>query len=152
VRIRILHVDDDRDFLLIAKRYLTSKSPDFELVTTTSPFEALRLVKDEQFDIIISDYCMPEMDGVKLFEELRVSGNDIPFILFAGKKINEITLATLNLGAEYCLLKEGDLETQYSELAHLIQKAILRKRNEKLLQQGTPTRDSNKGREFLQTS
>ncbi|MHA2371157.1 MAG: hypothetical protein ACXADX_20270, partial [Candidatus Hodarchaeales archaeon] len=34
-------------------------------------------------------------------------------------------------------------ETQYSELAHLIQKAILRKRNEKLLQQGTPTREEN---------
>ncbi len=127
--IRILHVDDDYDFLYLTKHFLASRNLDFEIIPVSNPCEVLRLLKGEDFDLIISDYYMPEMDGLALLKELRAFNDSIPFILFTGEKINEIAIEALNLGVEYVLLKDVKSETIYLELAHLIRKVVFHKQN-----------------------
>ena len=61
--ISLLCVDDDVNVLDVLKKYFEQK-PDFSVFTCTTPSEALRLISQYQFDAIISDYAMPEMDGI----------------------------------------------------------------------------------------
>ena len=59
--ISLLCVDDDVNILDVLKKYF-EREPDFSVFTCTTPSEALALISQYQFDAIISDYSMPEMD------------------------------------------------------------------------------------------
>ncbi|MFX0113827.1 MAG: PAS domain S-box protein [Candidatus Hodarchaeota archaeon] len=131
---RILLVDDDRNLLEVAKSYLTQEEPIFELTTVTSAHEALISLEKGYYDIIISDYRMPDMDGLSLLEQLRKEGNNIPFIIFTGQGCEEVAIRALNLGADYYLKKEGSSKTLYRELAHIIRSLMRYKETEEALQ------------------
>jgi CheY-like chemotaxis protein len=61
--ISLLCVDDDIAVLDMLKKYFEQK-PDFSVYTCTRPSEALELIRQYQFDAVISDYAMPDMDGI----------------------------------------------------------------------------------------
>ena len=71
--IGILYVDDEPDLLDIGKEFL-EKSVDFTVTTALSATEAIRLLEQEKFDAIISDYQMPGMDGIRF--SVQESGDD----------------------------------------------------------------------------
>ena len=121
--IRVLHVDDDDDFLIISKRFL-ERQGSFQIETASSVNEALQKIKQQKYDVIISDYQMPEMTGLDFLKELRAGENDVPFILFTGECGEEITMEALNLGADRYFNKNGNLEVVYVELAHSLKKAV----------------------------
>ncbi|HWQ67067.1 MAG TPA: PAS domain S-box protein [Methanospirillum sp.] len=119
--IRILHIDDDENFLTIGKKIL-ERLGEFEVSTVRSARSALNRLSDESFDVIISDYQMPDMDGIALLKSIR-SSKSIPFIFFTGKGREEVVIEALNNGADYYLQKGGDIESVFTELAHKIQQA-----------------------------
>jgi two-component system sensor histidine kinase/response regulator len=120
--IKVLHVDDDAGFLKLAKQVLQTEGP-FQVETALSVQEAFEKMKKEKFDVIVSDYMMPEKDGLAFLKELRENGENIPFIIFTGKGREEIAKKALNLGADQYLNKTGDPEIVYCELARSITKA-----------------------------
>ncbi|MCX6689166.1 MAG: response regulator, partial [Methanoregula sp.] len=79
--IRVLCVDDDPLLLEVGTKFL-EKSGDFTVTTATSASDAIRLLEQETFDTIVSDYQMPEMDGIQFLVEVRTKFGEIPFILF----------------------------------------------------------------------
>lgn len=91
--------------------------------------EALKKLSTEQYDIVISDYEMPQKDGLQFLKELREGKNDIPFILFTGKGREEVVIKALNLGADHYVNKQGSPETVYSELEHLVSSAVEKSRS-----------------------
>ena len=121
--IRILHVDDDENFLKIAKRCLELNT-DIKVETATSVEEALEALKKSVFDVIVSDYDMFEKDGLEFLKELRESGNMIPFILFTGKGREEVAEQALNLGAFRYMDKQGPSKAVYAELASSVRQAV----------------------------
>jgi len=131
--IRVLHVDDDADFLKCSKRILELHDP-FQIETALSVKEALQKIRQKPYDVIVSDYQMPERNGLNLLKELRNRGNNVPFILFTGKGREEIAIEALNLGADRYFNKNGKPETVYGELSHSIIAAVNAKRAEKALQ------------------
>jgi len=120
---KVLHVDDDAAFLKLAKRLLQAEGS-FQVETASSVQEALERMKEEDFDVIVSDYKMPEKDGLAFLKELRKDGGNIPFIIFTGRGREEIAKEALNLGADQYLNKTGDPEIVYCKLAHSITKAV----------------------------
>jgi DNA-binding response OmpR family regulator len=52
------------------------------------------------YDVVVSDYEMPQKNGLQFLKELREQNNKIPFILFTGKGREEIAVKALNLGAD----------------------------------------------------
>lgn len=132
--IRLLHVDDETDFLKAAKQILEMKGC-FEVETASSVKEAKEKLKHGKFDAIICDYIMPKKSGLQFLRELRESGNDIPFIIFTGKGREEIAVEALNLGADRYFSKIGSPETVYAELTHGIIEAVNRRRAENALKE-----------------
>ncbi len=67
---RILAVDDERNVVL-ALRSALRKLPNCHVVTATSGQQALELCAQEPFDLLITDFMMPEMDGLELATRVR---------------------------------------------------------------------------------
>ena len=120
-QIRVLHVDDEPADLEITRVFLRREGKyDFEIVSVLSAEEALKRLKEERFDVIVSDYKMSGMSGLELLEELRCNGNTVPFILFTGKGGEVVKKAAFNMGADIYIAKNGGPANQCSELARTI--------------------------------
>ena len=131
--IRILYVDDELGLLEIAKLYL-EESGEFSVTTIDSVSAALDLLGKEKFDVIISDYQMPDKDGIHFLVEVRTLFGTIPFILFTGKGREEVVIQAINSGVDFYLQKGGEPESQFAELSHKIKSAVLRKRSDEKFQ------------------
>ncbi len=130
----VLYVDDETGLLDIGKIFLESLGQ-FSIETVTSAQNALTLMNERCFDAIISDYQMPDMNGIEFLRRVRTSGNDIPFILFTGRGREEIAIQALNEGADFYLQKGGDPSSQFTELAYKIRQAITRRSTELALKE-----------------
>jgi len=126
---RILYVDDEPPLLEIGKIYLESEGL-FSVDTQVSAPAALSLLNEVPFDAVVSDYQMPDMDGIEFLTRVRESGNSIPFLLFTGKGREEVVIQALNKGADFYVQKGGVPKAQFVELAHHILTAVKRKHAE----------------------
>ncbi|MFA6363671.1 PAS domain S-box protein [Methanoregula sp.] len=127
--ISVLYVDDEPGLLEIGKLFLEQKKQ-FSVDTITSAPAALALLKLKNYDAIISDYQMPEMDGIEFLKKVRSQGSTIPFILFTGRGREEVIIRALNEGADFYLQKGGESVSQFTELAHQIRQAVQKRRAE----------------------
>jgi PAS domain S-box-containing protein len=121
--IRVLHVDDDAFFLKMTKGALEEQNS-FHFDFAQSVEEAMKKLKQDKFEVIVSDFQMVDKDGLDFLRELKASGNMVPFILFTGKGREEVAIKALNLGAFRYIDKSGDSKTVYGELASCIQQAF----------------------------
>jgi DNA-binding NtrC family response regulator len=76
----ILVIDDELDMLMLL-RMIIEDNTDYEVETTNNPSEALKLLTEKDYDLVISDLKMPGMDGIELFNELREIKPDVPVII-----------------------------------------------------------------------
>ncbi len=121
--ISILYTDDELQLLEVVKLFLERKK-EFSVDTTSSVTEAFKSLSIKKYDLILSDYQMPEKDGIEFLKELRSSGNTIPFIIFTGKGREEIVIEAINSGADFYLQKGTDLPALFVELSHKIRQAV----------------------------
>jgi two-component sensor histidine kinase/DNA-binding NarL/FixJ family response regulator len=117
--ISVLYVDDEPDLLEIGRLYLERKKA-FRVDTARSVGEAKEKLAAERFDVIVSDYQMPESDGIEFLKFVRVQYRNVPFILFTGKGREEVVIAAINHGADFYLQKGGNPEAQFAELGQKI--------------------------------
>lgn len=131
--ISVLYVDDEPALLEIAKLFL-ERSGEFRVDTLESACTALEIMKTHSYDAVISDYQMPEMDGIEFLKAIRTSWPTIPFIIFTGRGREEVVIEALNCGADHYLQKGGESKPQFAELMHIIMRSVERKRaNETIL-------------------
>ena len=125
----VLYVDDEPVLRDSTKLYLEITG-DLSVETAESGKEALALIENQQYDVIVSDYQMPEMDGLALLTAIRAKGDDTPYILFTGKGREEVAIHALNAGADYYLQKGGRPKVQFGELQNFIRQATGKKQAE----------------------
>lgn len=118
----ILYIDDEPVLCDLAIQFLT-RSGDMQVISADSAQTGLCLLAEKKFDAVISDFEMPEMDGISLLKTLRSTGNTIPFILFTGRGREDVARDALNNGADFYLQKGGG-SCQYTELIHVTRSAI----------------------------
>ena len=112
----------------ISKIMLMDMESCFDIDNVSCVDEAFKKLSTGQYDIVISDYEMPQKDGLEFLKELREQKNEIPFILFTGRGREEVAIKALNLGADGYHNKQGSPETVYGELSHSINLAVDRRK------------------------
>lgn len=124
-QIRVLHVDDEAAILALTRRFLEREGGEaFEITSMLSAAEALVKLTQERFDVIISDYMMPGMDGLEFLDEVRKVGEDIPFVLFSGMAEPEVVTEALNKGADRYISKAGRPASTWKALAQTVRELV----------------------------
>jgi PAS domain S-box-containing protein len=129
----VLQVDDDPGFLKLCQIILQEQH--ISVTPATSVREAFSLLASREFDVIISDYIMPEMDGIGFLKLLQQRGCRIPFILFTGKGREEMLIEALDNGAASYIQKSGDCQSLFAELAHDVLEVSRKYRAEEALKE-----------------
>lgn len=127
--ISVLLVDDEPALLDITQIFL-EKEGKMSVTLSESAKDALALLGERSFDIIISDYEMPRMNGIEFLKAVKSQGLEIPFIIFTGRGREHVAIEALNLGASFYLQKGGDPKSQFAELRNMIMQAVQRKKAE----------------------
>ncbi|WP_275883449.1 response regulator [Halorhabdus sp. BNX81] len=118
-QITVLCVDDDPDLVTLTASLLEETNERFETVAETNPRAAIERLKTGSIDCVVSDYDMPEMNGLELLESVRNDYPELPFILFTGKGDDEVASAAMAQDVTDYFLK-GAESGQYSRLAERI--------------------------------
>ncbi len=146
----ILVVDDETYNLEAVERALRFQNGyTFQVYKTTSPLQALQMVREEQIHIIISDQRMKEMSGVEMLNQVsRLSPNTVRIILTAYTDRNDL-LDAINVGKVYrYLTKPWNAEDLRMVVKDAVDYYALIHRNQTLTEELTRTieelQESNK--------
>lgn len=118
----MLHVDDEAEELKFAKLFLEEADPSIHVDSISSPSEALYMLRQQSYDCVISDYSMPELDGVEFCRRTHEILS-VPFIMYTGRGSDEVAAAAFDAGADDYIRKEVD-PGHYQVLAERIRIAV----------------------------
>lgn len=117
---RILLVEDEENIRKVVK--LNLEMDDYEVVTTDNGKDAMKYFQEQHFDLIILDIMLPEISGLQICEQIRLTDTETPIIFLTAKDSPPDRVAGLKKGADDYLAKPFNLE----ELQLRIQKLINR--------------------------
>lgn len=124
--IPVLFVDDNRELSNIFQFYLEETGL-FTVHVCLDGEDALRYIAENPVEAVISDFDMPDMDGITLLRHIRSTHPRLPFIMLTGNDSKETAIEALNAGADFYQNKAEDLEIQVLDLSHklkiLVEKA-----------------------------
>jgi len=107
---RILVVDDDECVRFVIWRSLAGQDGGCDVVTAASGREALDRLSEGEFDLIITDLRMPEMDGIQLTEAVRALYTRPAIVWMTAYGCADAVAAAQRLGVGRCLEKPLEIE------------------------------------------
>lgn len=107
-KIRILLVEDNKDFAKLVQVYLQRFEKDrFEIVWKENYSDTMReLETNQNFDIILMDYFLPGKNGLEITKELKAKKFNIPIVFLTVNKDFELAVDVMKLGVDDYLVKE----------------------------------------------
>ncbi len=105
---KVLIVDDEKDFLDIIAERIRARGMDVS--TATSAEDALNMVEEESFDVVIMDFMMPALDGFKALKLMKAKQSEVQIILLTGNVSDEKRMEAKALGALDVIEKPPDLK------------------------------------------
>lgn len=131
-KIKILIIDDDKDICEYMHLLLTQGG--YEVVTETSPRKALQLLKDEEFHVVVLDIMMPELNGMKVLEEIRKFDTDIAIIIFTGFPSVDTAVTSMKYNVSDYIKKPFDVDEFNTTLENILRdRGLLTDPEEELL-------------------
>jgi DNA-binding response OmpR family regulator len=119
MRHRILMVDDEAPTRELYAVYFQARG--FDVQTTATPSEALRLIKAEPFDLILLDVSLANANGLDLIPPIKELKPELPILIYTGRAFDDETKKrALDLGARGVIGKTEPLDY----LIRMIQKNI----------------------------
>ncbi|ARS36899.1 sigma-54-dependent transcriptional regulator [Pontibacter actiniarum] len=94
---KILLIDDDPAFCLMLKGYL--KRQQYEVETAYTANDGLRVLKASSFDLILTDFRLPDKDGLELLSQIRVLTQEVPVILMTTYADIRTAVRAIKMGA-----------------------------------------------------
>lgn len=94
----------------------------YEVTSAFNGAEALKSVANEYFDLIVLDVMMPEIDGIRVLESIRVDNNEVPVLILSAKNSSADRVLGLKKGADDYLTKPFNLEELLLRVEKLIDK------------------------------
>jgi DNA-binding NtrC family response regulator len=100
---KILIVDDDRVVLASCRRILESEG--YAVSLTSSVKEALQMMEEKNFDLLLVDLIMPEYDGLYLVGNVRENLPHLPILVMSGYPTPETISSGMRMGATHFIAK-----------------------------------------------
>jgi signal transduction histidine kinase len=123
----ILIVDDDAALLQALPQVVDLRMKDVPVETADSAQQALALIKENDYDAIVSDVKMPGMDGIELLAQIHEIRPDTPVVLITGHGDHGLAIQAIRGGAYDYILKPIDRDAFISALKRAIQTRQLRR-------------------------
>jgi two-component system alkaline phosphatase synthesis response regulator PhoP len=125
----VLLVEDEENLHEALKLNLELEG--YEVSSAYDGATALKAVENEYFDLIIMDIMLPEVDGIDVTQNIRLTNNEVPILILSAKNNSEDRVLGLKKGADDYLTKPFNLEELLLRVKKLIQK------NKKLQEKST---------------
>ncbi|MCP4633009.1 MAG: response regulator [candidate division Zixibacteria bacterium] len=126
-------VDDEEMVLTSLNSFLTLET-DYNIQTFLSPLDALDYIKANTVDLVISDYLMPDMDGIAFLGEVKLIKPEIPRIILTGYADKENAIKAINdVGLFQYIEKPWDNDDILIILRNGLERnALMKKLNDKI--------------------
>ena len=93
----ILVVDDDITFCMMLQSYLSKQG--YQVFTTQKAEEGLRIIRNQNIDLVLSDYRMPDKNGIELLEDIKKTHPQLPVIIMTSYGDIRLAVRAMKLGA-----------------------------------------------------
>ena len=131
-KIRILYIDDyelDRE---LVRDSLEKEHGGFELMEASNKQEYETLLRNHEFDLVLSDFNIAGFEGLQVIEAVRVHNPRIPVIIVTGTGSEEVAAQALKQGAaDYVIKRPKHIQRLPQTIFAAIEKKILKEQHEK---------------------
>jgi CheY-like chemotaxis protein len=117
--IPVLLVDDDADMLDLMNLAFT-ESGNFEVTACLDARDAVEILKKHLIEVVISDYCMPVMNGGVFVRAARETGYKGLFIIYSGRGKDPLIDQAYRDGADVYVPRSGDFIKEFSSIKTMI--------------------------------
>ncbi len=124
---KILIIDDE-DFILDLSRDILTNS-NYSVKTVSDGREGIRFLETEKFDLLLTDVRMPDIDGLDVVKQVRLTNKELPIIIITGHGTLDTSIKALRLGAQGFLLKPFTPAELRSAVSEALEKARLLREN-----------------------
>jgi DNA-binding response OmpR family regulator len=111
---KVLLIEDDADHREVMRASLEFEMPYLSIEETGNPADALGMLGRENYDVIVVDYRLPKMDGIKFLKKSRKLRVNSPTIMVTGYANEKIAVKAFKLGAMDYLVKNMELPKRLS--------------------------------------
>lgn len=127
---------DDEEIITYSLSMQLSLSTDLTIITSNDPINALKEVANKEIDLVISDYLMPDMNGIDFLAEVKKINKDITLILLTGYADKENVIKAVNqVGVYYYLEKPWNNDSLIKVINNGLEKASLIKQLKKKIEE-----------------
>ena len=127
---RILVADDETDVLNMCLRALALEG--YQVCGAHNGLEAVEMVRERKFDLLLTDIKMPGMTGLQAFQSIRRHDPDIVGVAITGYGAVDTAIQALKLGMADFLLKPFSLDELSAAIARALKKQRLERENARL--------------------
>jgi len=96
MRNMVIFIIDDEEMVLTSLKNILTLETDYQVQTFLTPKEALEKIKEMEVDMVISDYMMPDMDGLEFLSHAKRHQPDMIRIMLTGYADKENAIKAIN--------------------------------------------------------
>ena len=122
---KILIIEDEESIRRVLVRILNEEDSNFEIHEASDGKKGLESISKENFDLVLCDIKMPEIDGIELLQRTRKKNSSLPFIMLTGHGNVETAVESMKLGAYDFISKPPDLNRLITSVRNALEKKEL---------------------------
>jgi response regulator RpfG family c-di-GMP phosphodiesterase len=133
MRQNVLVIDDQTSNALLVAEILSDISTDIDVVTFARPLEAMRYAAQNPLDLVITDFSMPELDGLGVIRELKRMEHhfDLPIVVVTALDDMNVRYAALDAGAADFLTRPINHRECQSRCRNLLKMRLFQRQNQR---------------------
>jgi signal transduction histidine kinase len=105
-RFQVLVVEDNQSDFRLLERSLKQHDPACDLYWAATAGEALAVLEENRFDVVLLDFNLPDMTGLELFKRMTFLAFDLPVIFVTGMGNEQAAVMAFKLGAQDYIIKD----------------------------------------------
>jgi PAS domain S-box-containing protein len=119
--VRVLYAEDNAPDADLTKTHFDLKAPDFEVEVVDTGRRCLARLDEREFDVLLLDNHLPDMDGIDVLKELAVKDVSLPVVMVTGVGDEDLAVQVLRMGAWDYVPKQGNyLKSLPAVLKHAV--------------------------------